>query len=161
MNEPITAARFGSGKNVRRVEDPALVAGRGRFTDDIALPGQVHMVFLRSPYAHARIVSIDVSGALAMPGVVAAYTGAQLVQAGVKTLTQPLPFPRPDGKPGATARRYALAHETVRFVGEAVVAIVADTREAATNAAEAVMVEYEELPSVVDALTAMKAGAPA
>lgn len=161
MSEPLTAARFGSGKNVRRVEDPALVAGRGRFTDDIALPGQVHMVFLRSPYAHARIASIDVSASLAMPGVMAAYTGAQLVQAGVKTLTQPLPFPRPDGKPGATANRYALAHETVRFVGEAVVAIVADTREAATNAAEAVMVEYEELPSVVDALAAMKSGSPA
>ncbi|ROZ78776.1 xanthine dehydrogenase family protein molybdopterin-binding subunit [Ramlibacter sp. WS9] len=161
MNEPLTTARFGSGKNVRRAEDPALVAGRGRFTDDIALPGQVHMVFLRSPYAHARIVSIDVGACLAMPGVSAAYTGAQLVQAGVKTLTQPLPFPRPDGKPGATASRYALAHETVRFVGEAVVAIVADTRETATNAAEAVVIEYEELPCVVDALAAMKPGAPA
>jgi carbon-monoxide dehydrogenase large subunit len=161
MNEPVTAARFGSGKNVRRVEDPALVAGRGRFTDDIALPGQVHMVFLRSPYAHARIASVDTSGALAVPGVVAVYTGADLVQAGVKTMTQPLPFPRPDGKPGATARRYALAHETVRFVGEAVAAIVADTREAATNGAEAVMVDYEELPCVVDALDAMKPGAPA
>lgn len=161
MNKPITVERFGSGKNVRRVEDPALVAGRGRFTDDIALPGQLHMVFLRSPYAHARIVSIDVSGALSMPGVMAAYTGADLMQAGIKTLTQPLPFPRPDGEPGATAKRYALAHETVRFVGEAVAAIVADTREAATDAAEAVMVEYEELPCVVVALAAMKPGAPA
>ncbi|MEZ0307960.1 MAG: xanthine dehydrogenase family protein molybdopterin-binding subunit [Ramlibacter sp.] len=161
MSDSVTAARFGSGQNVRRVEDPALVAGRGRFTDDIALPGQVHMVFLRSPYPHARIASIDVSGAVAMPGVLAAYTGADLMQAGVKTLTQPLPFPRPDGKPGATAKRYALAHETVRFVGEAVVAIVAETREAAANAAEAVMVDYEELPCVVDALDAMKPGAPA
>ncbi len=161
MNAPLVAARFGSGKNVRRVEDPALVAGRGRFTDDIALPGQAHMVFLRSPYAHARIKSIDVRPALGMAGVVAAYTGADLVQAGVKTLTQPVPFPRPDGTPGATAKRYALAHETVRFVGEAVVAIVADSRESATNAAEAVLVNYEEMACVVDALDAMKEGAPA
>jgi carbon-monoxide dehydrogenase large subunit len=159
MNTNVQAGRYGSGHTVRRVEDPALVAGRGRFTDDVALPGQTHIVFIRSPYAHARIASIDVSGALASPGVVAAFTGADLVKAGVKSLTQPLPFPRPDGKPGATAERFVLAHERVRFVGEAVVALVAESREAAVNAVDAVAIDYEELPCVVDAVSAMKPGA--
>ena len=162
MNTPIQApGRFGSGQTVRRIEDPALVAGRGQFTDDMSLPGQTHMVLLRSPYAHARILSVDSAAALAMPGVVAVFNGADLVQAGVKPLSAPLPFPRPDGKPGATAARRVLAHEVVRYVGEAVVAVVAETRAAAVNAAEAVLVDYEELPCVVDAVRAMSAGAPA
>jgi carbon-monoxide dehydrogenase large subunit len=160
MNTQIHAGRFGSGQTVRRIEDPALVAGQGQFTDDLSLPGQTHMIFVRSPYAHARIVSVDVAGALAIPGVLAAYSGADLVQAGVKPLSMPLPFPRPDGKPGATALRRVLAHEIVRYVGEAVVAVVAESREAAVDAAEAVMVDYEELPCVVDAIRAMSPGAP-
>jgi aerobic carbon-monoxide dehydrogenase large subunit len=153
--------RFGSGNTVRRIEDPALVAGRGQFTDDVSLPGQTHVAFLRSPYAHARILSIDVAGALAMPGVVAAFTGADLVQAGVKPISAPLPFPRPDGKPGVTSPRHVLAHEAVRYVGEAVVAVIAESRAAAVNAADAVMVDYEELPCVVDPVRAMGEGAPA
>src|SRR6185369_460404 len=161
MNTQVQAGRFGSGQTVRRIEDPALVAGRGQFTDDVSRPGQTHMIFVRSPYPHARIVSVDVAAALATPGVLAAFTGADLVQGGVKPISVPLPFPRPDGKPGATAARHVLAHEFVRYVGEAVVAVVADSREAAVNAAEAVMVDYEELPCVVDAIRAMGAGAPA
>ncbi|HXD41409.1 MAG TPA: molybdopterin cofactor-binding domain-containing protein, partial [Ramlibacter sp.] len=161
MNTPVQAGRFGSGQTVRRIEDPALVAGRGQFTDDVSLPGQTHMVFVRSPYPHARIVSVDVAAALATPGVLAAFSGADLVRDGVKSISVPLPFPRPDGKPGATAARRVLAHEVVRYVGEAVVAVVADSRAAAVNGAEAVMVEYEELPCVVDAIRAMSAGAPA
>lgn len=161
MNTQFQASRFGSGQTVRRIEDPALVAGRGQFTDDVSLPGQTHMIFVRSPYAHARIVSVDVGSALAMPGVLATFSGADLVQGGVKAISAPLPFPRPDGKPGVTAARHVLAHEVVRYVGEAVVAVVADSREAAVNAAEAVMVDYEELPCVVDAIRAMSAGAPA
>jgi carbon-monoxide dehydrogenase large subunit len=161
MNTQFQAGRFGSGQTVRRIEDPALVAGRGQFTDDVSLPGQTHMIFVRSPYAHARIVSVDVAAALATPGVLAAFTGADLVHGGVKAISAPLPFPRPDGKPGVTAARHVLAHEVVRYVGEAVVAVVADSREAAVNAAEAVMVDYEELPCVVDAIRAMSAGAPA
>lgn len=153
--------RFGAGQTVRRIEDPALVAGRGQFTDDMSLPGQTHMVLLRSPYAHARILSVDATAARAMPGVVAIFSGADLVQAGVNPMSQPLPFPRPDGKPGATALRRVLAHEVVRYVGEAVVAVVAETRVAAINAAEAVIVDYEELPCVVDAVQAMSGGAPA
>jgi len=161
MTTPIQAGRYGSGHTVRRIEDPALVAGKGQYTDDVTPPNQTHLVFLRSPYAHARIVSVDTSGALAMPGVLAVYTGADLVQAGVKPISSPLPFPRPDGTPGATPVRYVLAHERVRYVGEAVAAVVAESREAAINASDAVMVDYEELPCVVDVVRAMSAGAPA
>jgi aerobic carbon-monoxide dehydrogenase large subunit len=161
MNTQFQAGRFGSGQTVRRIEDPALVAGRGLFTDDVSLPGQTHLAFVRSPYAHARIVSVDLAGALATPGVVAAFSGADLVQAGVKPISAPLPFPRPDGTPGATAARHVLAHGFVRYVGEAVAAVVAESREAAVNAAEAVLVDYEELPCVADAVQAMRPGAPA
>ena len=160
MSAGIEAGRFGSGQVVRRVEDPALVAGRGRYTDDLAPAGETHLVFVRSTHAHARIVSIDCSAARAMPGVLAVYTGAQLADAGVKPIPFALPFKRPDGKPMASAPRRALAHETVRFVGEAVAAIVAETREAARAAAEAVIVDYDELPAVVDAFAAMQPGAP-
>ena len=72
------AGRFGSGRAVRRVEDPALVTGHGRYTDDTSLPGQLHLQFLRSPHPHARIVVVDAEAARAMPGVVAVYTGAEL-----------------------------------------------------------------------------------
>ncbi len=126
MSVPMEAGRFGSGHTVRRIEDPALVAGQGRFTDDLVRPNLAHVVFLRSPYAHARIVSIDTSAAREMPGVIAVLTGADLVQAGVKPMAAEIPFPRPDGKPAATAPRRALAHETVRYVGEAVAAVVAE-----------------------------------
>ena len=161
MSAAVESGRFGSGQTVRRIEDPALVAGKGRFTDDLSRPGQAHLVFLRSPYAHARIVSIDASAAREMPGVLAVYTGADLVDAGVKVLPANIPFPRPDGKPAATAARRALAHEHVRFVGEAVAAVVAESRAVAVSASEAVMVEYDELPAVVDPIRAMAAGAPA
>lgn len=156
---PVESGRYGSGHTVRRIEDPALVTGRGRFTDDVAPAGQVHLAFARSTYAHARIVSVDVDSALALPGVLAVYTGADLVAAGVK----PLPgggFKRPDGSPGATAARHALAHEVVRFVGEAVAAVVAESREAAREAAGALWIDYEELPAVTDAVQAVTPGAP-
>jgi carbon-monoxide dehydrogenase large subunit len=152
--------RFGSGQSVRRVEDPMLIVGRGQYADDVTLPGQTHLVFLRSPYAHARITSIDTAPALALPGVLAVYTGADLVAAGVKKMPAPAGFPQPDGKPGASAPRYPLAHERVRFVGEAVVAVVAESVEQARAAAEAVWVDYEELPAVVNVFDAMHPDAP-
>ena len=77
MTAPLAAARFGSGHTVRRIEDPTLITGRGQYADDITLPGQTHLVFLRSPYAHARITSVDTSAAAGMSGVLAVYTGAQ------------------------------------------------------------------------------------
>ena len=152
--------RYGSGQAVRRLEDATLVVGRGQYADDVTLPGQTHLVFLRSPYAHARITGIDAADARAMPGVIAVYTGAELVGAGVKPAPAPVGFPRPDGTPGVSAARYPLAHERVRYVGEAVVAVVAESQDQARAAAEAVMVDYDELPAVVNVFDAMKPGAP-
>ena len=153
-------ARFGSGQQVQRVEDPALLAGKGQFTDDVAPAGQLHVVFVRSPHAHARIVSIDVASAKASPGVVAVFTGAELAQAGVKPMPVVVPFKRADGSDVVTAPRRALAHEKVRFVGEPVAMVVADTRDAARAGADAVMVDYDELPAVTDAVAALQADAP-
>ena len=155
------AARFGSGQAVKRVEDASLLAGLGQFTDNVPVAGtNSHIAFLRSPYAHARLKSIDISAALAMPGVLAVYTGEQLALNGVKPMAKPAGFKRADGTPATSAPRRALAHQTVRFVGEAVAAVVAQTREAARDAAEAVVVDYDELPAVVDAVRATAPGAP-
>jgi len=160
MTGESTIGRFGSGREVKRIEDAGLLAGAGRFTDDVSLPAQCYLCFLRSPYAHARIVSIDTSAALAMPGVITALTGADLVEAGVKPLPLAPIFKRPDGSPGATPLRPALAHETVRFVGEAVVGLIAETRDQAKDALEAIEVEYEELPVVTEMGPATAEGAP-
>ena len=155
-----TAARFGSGQAVKRVEDASLLVGRGQFTDNVNVAGAVHIAFLRSPYAHAKIGAIDTSAAAAMPGVLAVYTGAQLAAAGVKPMPKAAGFQRADGSPPASASRHGLAVDTVRFVGEAVAAVVAETREAARDAVEAVMVDFEDLPAVVDPVRATAPGAP-
>ncbi len=160
MPDGSTIGRFGSGREVRRIEDAGLLAGAGRFTDDVSLPGQTYVSFLRSPHAHARIVSIDATAAASMPGVVAVLTGADLVAAGVKPLPVEPMFQRPDGSPGATPLRPALADGVVRFVGEAVVALIAETAEQAKDAQEAVIVEYEDLPVVTELTEAAAEGAP-
>src|SRR5260221_13476731 len=112
MTDESVIGRFGSGRDVQRIEDAGLLAGAGRFADDVSLPSQTYLGFLRSPHAHARIVSIDAGAALAMPGVIAVLTGADLVRDGVKPLPVAPIFKRPDGTPGATPLRPALAHET-------------------------------------------------
>ena len=154
------AARFGSGREVKRIEDESLLLGVGRFADDFAPAGAVHLRFLRSPHAHARIVSLDVREAKAAPGVVAIYTGAELAAAGVKPIPLAPIFKRPDGSPGASALRPALAVETVRFAGEAVAAVVAESADAARDALERIAVEYEPLPAVVGLEAACAEGAP-
>ncbi|CAM5791138.1 xanthine dehydrogenase family protein molybdopterin-binding subunit [Rhizobacter fulvus] len=154
------ATRFGSGQAVKRVEDASLLVGRGQFTDNVTVEGAAHVAFLRSPYAHARIVSVDTAAAAGMPGVIAVYTGAQLVAAGVKPMPKAAGFQRANGQPPASAARHALAVDAVRFVGEAVAAVVAETRDAAKDALEAVLVDYEELPAVVDPVRATAPGAP-
>jgi carbon-monoxide dehydrogenase large subunit len=161
MNAPDTAVmRFGSGQAVRRIEDPALVRGEGRFTDDVNPAGQTFAVFVRSTQAHARIVAIDTAAVLAMPGVLAVFTGAELVAAGVKSIPLAPVFKRPDGQPMTAAPRRALAHEFVRCVGEPVALVIAETRAAAKAAADALMVDYEPLPAVTDPFEALKPGAP-
>ena len=161
MNAPLEVGRFGSGQSVRRIEDAALVTGRGRFTDDLARDALAHVVFLRSPYAHARLRAVDAAAARALPGVLAVYTGADLLAAGVRPISVPLPFPRPDGAPGATPARHVLAVDRVRHVGEAVAAVVAESRAAAQNAVEAIVADFDQLPAVVDAIAALAPGAPA
>ncbi len=152
-------ARFGSGQSVKRLEDDKLLVGTGQFTADVNPDDQVHIYFLRSPYPHARIVSLDSTAASAMPGVLKIVTGADLVAAGVK----PIPgsaFKRIDPLPCAAPDRRALAHERVRFVGEAVVAVVALTLEQARDAAEAIEIDYAELPVLVNVDDATAADAP-
>ena len=161
MSAAVEVGRFGSGKTVRRVEDPTLVAGKGEFTDDLNRPGQTHLIFVRSPYAHARIDAVDLRGARVLPGVLAVFSGADLLAVGVKPIAAGIPFPRPDGSPAASPTRYALAVDRVRYVGEAVVAVVAQSRDAALAGVDAVRIDYAELPAVIDALSAMAPGAPA
>ena len=154
------SARFGSGKSVRRVEDVDLMTGRDRFADNFSLPGQGYLAFLRSPHAHAKIAAIDAAAAKSMPGVVAVVTGADLVHAGVRPLVQSADFKRPGGKPTAGPPQHALAVDAVRFAGEAVAAVVAQTRDQARDAAEAIDVRYEPLPRVATIADAIVKGAP-
>jgi carbon-monoxide dehydrogenase large subunit len=153
------AGRYGSGHAVRRIEDPALVQGRGRYTDDLAPAGQVFVRFVRSTQAHGRLVAIETAAALAVPGVLAVYTGADLEAAGVQPLPPARGFKRPDGQPMSTPPRRALALDRVRHVGEPVAAVVAVTREAARAAADRVVIDIEALSAVSDALSAVAAGA--
>jgi carbon-monoxide dehydrogenase large subunit len=157
-------ARFGSGQSVPRIEDDKLLKGQGRFTDDISDDASyaqlLRVCFVRSLHAHARIVSVDKSAALAMPGVLAVYDGADLVAAGVNPLAGPAGFMRPDGSPCTSPPRHMLAHERVRYVGEAVALVLATTVLQARDACEAVLVEYEELPTAVRMADALAPGAP-
>jgi carbon-monoxide dehydrogenase large subunit len=139
------------GERVQRVEDDRLLRGHGRFTDDID-DGALESVLVRSPFAHARILSIDVTAARAMPGVVAVYTAADL-PFGQTDL--PILIPHPNLTHGRTQR--CLASEVVRYVGEAVVFIVAESRSIAEDAAELVQVEYDGLPVIITPESAARA----
>jgi aerobic carbon-monoxide dehydrogenase large subunit len=153
--------RFGAGQPVKRLEDQRLLTGKGRFIDDRPEDGALWLHVLRSPHAHARIVSIDHAAASKMDGVVAVYTGVDLVADDIGTLPTLLVFQRPDGSPMTTPPRRLLAHEVVRFAGEPVAAVVATSRVVAETAAEAIAVEYRALPAVIDPAEAIKPGAPA
>jgi len=143
-----------------RLEDQRMLTGRGRYVSDWSLPGQAAGHFLRSDRAHAKIVSIQIEEALERPGVLAVLTGQELVDAGLKPIPAAAPFKWKDGSAQRLAQRPSLAHEVVRHVGEPVALIVAETAVQAQDAAEAVMVEYEDLPPVTTAAEAMAPGAP-
>ncbi len=163
MNAPdlfFNGGKFGSGQAVRRIEDPALVQGQGRYTDDVQPAGQVFVRFVRSSFAHGLLRGVDVDAARAMPGVLAVYTGADLVAAGVKPLPPAAGFKQADGQAMSPPPRLALAVDKVRYVGEAVAAVLAETREAARAAADAVFVDIDPLPSVAGAAQAVAEGAP-
>ena len=152
--------RFGSGKSVKRLEDQQLLLGAGQYTNDVTLPGQSYLVFLRSPYPHAKITRLDTTAAKAMPGVYGLVTGQDLLAAGVKPMARPMNFKRADGSPLSCTTRYPLATDTVRFVGEPIVAVVADTEENARNATEAIQIEFDPLQSASTLADALAPNAP-
>jgi carbon-monoxide dehydrogenase large subunit len=153
LSSPYGGGELGRGR--RRKEDAKLLTGQTNWTDNIVLPGLLHMAVLRSPMAHARIVSVDVSAALEMPGVIAAYSGADLAD---EQGSLPCAWPvtpdmvHPDHSP--------LATDEVRHVGDGVAVVIARDRYAAADALEAIAVEYDELPAVVDMEAALAEGAP-
>jgi aerobic carbon-monoxide dehydrogenase large subunit len=143
---------------VRRVEDPRLLKGDGRYTDDISLPGMLHGVVLRSPHAAARIAAIDTAGARAVPGVAAIYTSADLNADDIGGLPCAVPVQNRDGSERAGPPHPVLADGAVRHVGDPVAFIVADTIKAGRDAAELIDVRYEILPAIVDLDRAMDDG---
>jgi aerobic carbon-monoxide dehydrogenase large subunit len=163
-----TGYRF-IGKPMPRKEDARLITGKGRFTDDFNLDGQVYAVMVRSPYPHAHIVAIDAVRAKAMPGVCGVFTGADCAADRLSPIPHdPLPKTKFDMKltgPGGGAvfigPHLLLPPDKARHVGEAVAMVVAETKAAAMDAAEAVEVQYEELPFVLHSEAAMQPGAPA
>ena len=150
----MTTRIFGSG--IRRREDPRLITGGSVYTDDVTLPGMVHAAILRSPHAHARISGVDTTAAAAAPGVIAVYTGAD-----VDGILAPIPcaWLPPESDVKAVAHP-AIAKDIVRYQGDAVAVVVADTRYQAEDALELINVSYAPLPAVVNPAAAMDPGAP-
>ena len=152
---------FAIGQPVPRTEDPRLLTGRGKFLDDLTLPGQCHAAVLRSPHAHARIRSVDARAARVMPGVLAALTGEDWAAEKFGHLVPTMPRYRRDGSPLFVAPRPALAFGRAVFVGEPVAFVVAETVELARDAAEHIAVEYEPLPALTATDRIGSPGAPA
>src|ERR1700739_35022 len=150
----------GIGASVVRKEDKRFITGKGRYVDDIKLVGMTFAHFIRTPHAHAKVKSIDSSEAMKMPGVIAVLTGKELVDDKVGNLICGWAITSKDGTPMKMGAWPAMAPETVRFVGQAVAVVIADSKNLAGHAAEAVVVNYEELPSVPDIKAAIKPGAP-
>src|SRR6202022_3162407 len=146
----------GIGASVVRKEDRRFITGKGRYVDDIKLQGMTYAHFIRTPHAHAKVKSIDSAAAMKMPGVVGVLTGKELVDDKIGNLICGWAITSKDGTPMKMGAWPAMAPETVRFVGQAVAVVIAETK----NAAKAVVVDYEELPAVADVRSAIKPGAP-
>ena len=146
---------FGIGQSVSRFEDPRLLRGAGRYVNDVSLPHQAYAYFLRSPYAHAKIARIDTSGARAAPGVLGVFTEADVAAAGLGTTKVALPRKRPDGSPLFARPHPGLARGRVRYVGDPVALVVAESLAAAKDAAELIEGDYDELPSGTDVAEAV------
>jgi aerobic carbon-monoxide dehydrogenase large subunit len=142
--------QFGIGQPVRRFEDRRLLCGNGRFQNDVNLPGQAYAYVLRSPHAHARIRALDAGAARTMPGVVAVYSGDDIAASGLGTMRVTFRRQRPDGSPMFARAFPGLAQGRVRYVGEPVAFVVAESLAQAKDAAERVAVDYEILPAVTD-----------
>jgi carbon-monoxide dehydrogenase large subunit len=152
--------KFGIGQPVSRKEDPKLLRGEGRYADDVNFAGQAYAAMVRSRHAHGVIQAIDAAAARDMPGVQAIYTAADLAAAGLGSMKCAVAFSNRDGSAMRAPLRPALATERVRFVGEAVACVVAETALQAKDAAEAVVVDVGTLPAVTSPLTATAPGAP-
>ena len=150
----------GIGAKVARKEDKRFITGGGRYTDDMVVPGMKHAAFVRSPHAHAAIRKIDSRAAEAIPGVIAVFTGKQLKADGIGNLICGWAITSKDGSPMNMGAWEPMATSTVRYVGNAVAVVIADTKAQAREAAEAVDVTYKEKKAVTDAVSAMKKGAP-
>ncbi|WP_407146795.1 xanthine dehydrogenase family protein molybdopterin-binding subunit [Bradyrhizobium sp. ORS 86] len=160
IENAIALQKYGVGQPVRRKEDDTLVRGKGRYTDDFSLANQAYCWMVRSSHAHGIIKSIDTAAAKAMPGVLGVWTGADLAAAGYNPFTCGLPLKNRDGSPLLQTNRPALPTDKVRFVGDPVAFVVAETAAQARDAAEAVVTEIEPLPAVTDAAEAVKPSAP-
>ena len=157
----MATTKFGLAQPVRRVEDPRLLKGMGRYTDDIVLPGMLHGIVPRSPHAAAKILSIDTTAAKSAPGVHAIYTAADLTEAGLGTLPCAAPVQNKDGSDMASPPHPVLAGDAVHHIGDPVAFIVAGTAEQARDAAELIRVDYDILPSATDLAVAMNQRVPA
>ncbi len=160
MNPQHTEAKFAVGQPVSRKEDPRLLRGEGRFVDDINLPDQAYGLVFRSPIAHGRVHRLDLSAALTTPGVLAIYTAADMEAAGCASFPFPSPIKNHDGTPPAIPARYPLAGGKVRYVGEPLAFIVAETINAAKDAAELIDWDIEPLPALTDPVAALEPAAP-
>lgn len=154
--------KFGVGQSVQRVEDERLVTGHGRYTGDISLEGQAYAFMVRSPYAHAKIGNIDTEDAKAAPGVIAVYTGEDAKAAGLGVIGSPAAdmIKNRDGSDIYKTTRHLIAQERVRYVGDTVAVVVAETPDQARDAAELIMVDYDDLPVIADTKGAVDPSSP-
>ncbi len=150
LENAIALQKFGVGQPVRRKEDDTLVRGKGKYTDDFNLPGQAYAWIVRSSHAHGVIRGIDTAAAKAMPGVLGVWTGTDLAAANYGPFTCGLPLKNRDGTPLLQTNRTALMTDKVRYVGDPVAFVVAETLAQARDAAEAVVVDIDPLPAVTE-----------
>ena len=151
---------FGIGQPVTRTEDPRHLTGGGNYTDDTNIEGQAYARFARSQVAHGTLNGVDISAAASMPGVLAIYTGADLLADDIGNIPSGLPLKNRDGSPYIVPPRTGLATDRVRHVGEPIAVVIAETAAQAQEAAEAVTADISPLPVVTDAEEAVKDGAP-
>ncbi len=154
-----TPARFGSDHGTLRSEDEPLLTGKGRFTDDLNAPDQAYAVFVRASVSHAAIRNVETSHARAMPGVLGVFTGRDLANDGLGTIPPVAVFPGRDGKPMFAASMPPLAVDRIRYVGEGVAIVVAQTLAQALDASEQVAIDLEELSSAPNVERALAADA--
>jgi carbon-monoxide dehydrogenase large subunit len=160
VENTIAAQKYGIGQPVLRKEDDTLVRGKGQYTDDLNLPGQAHAVIVRSTHPHGVLKGVDIADARQMPGVLGIWTGEDMVAAGYGNFVSRMPLKSRDGTPLLQSNKPVLAVGKVRFVGDPIAVVVAETPAQAKDAAEAVMTDIDPLPAVTRAADAIKPGAP-